>query len=371
MEHVHSNSKISLDSLLQHQEVVVCCGSGGVGKTTLSATLGLRGAQLGRNVVVLTIDPAKRLADSLGIGELSNSAQKVPLPTEYTGKLDAMMLDVGEALNTLVHQNANSQEQIDQILNNSIYQQLSHTLGGGQEYGAMERLYQIHSEQTYDLIILDTPPSQNAIDFVMAPINMKEFFSQSVLRFLLLGGKNSSRQWSRNLLQKGGNLTLKLLEKLTGFQFIKDLSDFLLSFQGMYESFRVQAQHVSDLLSHSSTSFLIITGPEEQLIHESEELIRKITEFRLPLAGVLINKCYPKIEKLQKRLELPQSLQKEMEHLTLEHTHQLEYQEKLIQKLYRTLPNEVFVKQLPLFAIEMYQLNNLLQLSTYLSEEEI
>ncbi len=353
-----------LHDLLLNQRILICCGCGGVGKTTTSAALGIRAASLGKKVIVLTIDPAKRLADSLGIGSLTNEPKKVELPFEFSGQMWAMMLDVKQTLETIIEQNASSEQQIQKIRNNHIYQQLSQNLGGAHEYGAMERLYQIYSEGDYDLIVLDTPPSQNALDFIMAPLNLKEFFSQSVFKFFILGSvdvKSPSFRWTR----RGKNLALKIFEKLTGSYFLKDLSDFLSHFHGMYEVFKEQADCVSRLLASPDTAFLIITSPQQQHLRESELLYHKFQEFRLSLRGLIINKCTPNFS-TQISSNISSILQTELQYLAVQNARQSEYEQQVLDRFLSPHFKTMLVHKIPTFSRDVYNLETLVQFSKYL-----
>lgn len=350
---------MNLEDLLLNRHTLICCGSGGVGKTTTSAALGLKAARLGRKVIVITIDPARRLADSLGIGKLINQPLQVPVAAPNGGQMWAMMLEVQNTLNTIISENAVSLEQERVILNNKIYQQLSANMGGGQEYGAMEGLYQIHHKHEYDLIILDTPPSQHALDFINAPLHLKEFFSQSVLRYFLATNTGSS---AASMLNKTGILALKVLERLTGSRFLQDLSEFLEGFQGMYESFRKQAEHVSDLLRRQDTGFLIITSAEPQKLNEAGQFHLKLQELRMPFDGFVVNRCTPEF-KTDLSLIPEGTLLEELVHLKNVYNQQVEHEESLIQQLRQFAPPALH--KIPTFAEDVHNLEKLEQFYQY------
>ncbi|MBF0351812.1 MAG: ArsA family ATPase [SAR324 cluster bacterium] len=348
-----------LNQTLKNHKIVINCGCGGVGKTTISAALGIRAAEMGLKVIVLTIDPAKRLADSLGIGSITNEPKKVPLTSGVQGEMWAMMLDVRDTIRNLVVRNATSEQQVRNILNNHIYQQLSHSMGGGQEYGAMEGLYALHLKNEYDLIILDTPPSQHALDFISAPLKLKEFFGQSVLKYFLEGQKE---QIGRSLAGKGGNLALKLFEKLTGSHFLSDLSDFLGNFQGMYEAIRDEAEQVSDLLASNETAFLAVSSPEKQQLIESFSLTRKLLEFHLPFKGLLINKCTPEFN-FSSSAEIPHELGQALERLLLNHQKHVNHENDMIRSIIGELPSSVFIQKLPIFPRDVHNMEILMELN--------
>lgn len=284
-----------IDSVLERHSVIVCVGSGGVGKTTLSATLALHGCFRGKRSAVITIDPAKRLANALGLSSLDNDPRSIPLedlPEKPRGELFAMMLDTKRTFDRLVDKYAPTEESARKILENHYYQYLSTALAGSHEYMAMEKLEELYSQQEFDLYVLDTPPSQHALDFLQAPTKLIHLIDESVLRWLFLPSKIiGASGWKA--LQKGTAFFLKTAERLTGFEVLKDLSDFALNFEGMYEGFRERAQKIHALLRSDQALFMIVTAPQPAAIDEALFFYRKLHESEIPCGGFIVNRVHP------------------------------------------------------------------------------
>jgi anion-transporting ArsA/GET3 family ATPase len=283
---------VNIARLLAEREIVVVCGSGGVGKTTTSAALALGAAMRGRTVCVLTIDPARRLASALGMTELGNEAHEVPLGSQARGRLFAMMLDARQTFDQLVEQYAPTPEARDRILANRIYRQLSGAVAGSQEYMAMERLYELHAEGLYDLLVLDTPPSRNALDFIDAPNRMTRFVEGKALRFLMEGGMKAGGLGLR-ALGRGSLLAWQAIERYLGVALLKDITEFLLAFEGMYDGFKERAAAVRELLAARCTVFALVTTPDRAAIDEAIFFWRRLVEAELPFGGVIVNKVHP------------------------------------------------------------------------------
>lgn len=285
-------SPVRLDELVASREVVVVCGSGGVGKTTTSAALALGAARRGRRACVLTIDPARRLANALGLAETGDEAHPVELDASFPGTLDAMTLDVKGTFDHLIEEYAPSPAARDRILGNRIYGQLSSAVGGSQEYMAMEKLYELHRTGRYDLVVLDTPPSRNALDFVDAPNRITRFVEGKTLRFLLEGGMQTGRRGLR-LLGQGSLVAWKGVERLLGVSLLTDLTEFLLAFEGLYDGFKERAAAVRTLLAGERSVFLLVTTPEREPIEEAVFFWQELVEAELPFGGVIVNKLHP------------------------------------------------------------------------------
>lgn len=281
-----------LDKLIASRQVVVVCGSGGVGKTTTSAALALGAARRGRRACVLTIDPARRLANALGLAVLGDEAHPVELDASFAGALDAMTLDVKGTFDHLIEEYALSPAARDRILGNRIYGQLSSAVGGSQEYMAMEKLYELQRTGRYDLVVLDTPPSRNALDFIDAPNRITRFVEGKTLRFLLDGGMQTGRRGLR-LLGQGSLVAWRGVERLLGVSLLSDITEFLLAFEGMYDGFKERAGAVRTLLADQRTVFLLVTTPEREPIDEAVFFWRKLVEAELPFGGVIVNKMHP------------------------------------------------------------------------------
>jgi len=284
----------SVAELLDGKRVCICAGSGGVGKTTTSAAIAAGMAARGKKVAVLTIDPAKRLADSLGLPELGNTERQVD-PALFTeagvdpggGELWAMMLDSKQTFDEVVRKHAPDEETRDRILSNRIYEQLSAALAGSQEYMAMEKLFEIHAEDRYDLLVLDTPPSRDALDFLDAPKRLTQFIEGRALQVFMRPAGLGMKIFGR-----GTSLMFSVLRRITGVNLLEDLAEFFQAFSGMVEGFRERARRVNELLADRRTSFLVVCGPQGEPISEAVYFHRKLIEAELPFGGVIVNKVH-------------------------------------------------------------------------------
>jgi anion-transporting ArsA/GET3 family ATPase len=280
--------------LLEGKRVCICAGSGGVGKTTSSAAIAAGMAARGKKVAVLTIDPAKRLADSLGLPELGNEERQVD-PKLFKqagvdsqgGELWAMMLDAKATFDELVRRHAPDAETRDRILSNRIYQQLSKALAGSQEYMAMEKLFELHAEDRYDLLVLDTPPSRNALDFLEAPRRLMQFIEGRALQVFMRPTGLGMKVFGR-----GTSMMFSVLRRLTGVEVLEDLSEFFQAFSGMVGGFQERAKRVSELLANPETCFLVVCAPQGEPIIEAVYFHRKLVEAELPFGGVIVNKVH-------------------------------------------------------------------------------
>lgn len=288
----------TLEELIETHRILVCVGSGGVGKTTTSAAIALRAAAAGRKVCVLTIDPAKRLANSMGLEKLGNRETRISDERIRTaglgrskGELWAMMLDTKRTWDDLVERFAKSPEQKERILANRYYQQISGALAGSQEFMAMEKLYELHESGKYDLLVLDTPPTRNALDFLDAPKKMMGFMDESVLKLFLDPGLRAGKL-GLGLLKRSGAWMFKVLEKVTGFQVLADLSEFIASFGGMYGGFRERAQRVEELLREDGSAFLLVTSPSPSTVDEAIYFYEKIRDWKIPFGGFVVNRVH-------------------------------------------------------------------------------
>jgi anion-transporting ArsA/GET3 family ATPase len=272
-------------------EIVICCGSGGVGKTTTSAALAVRAAESGRRVVVLTIDPARRLAQSLGIEQLDNIPRPVHgIDTTAGGSLDAMMLDMKRTFDDVVSTHA-TEEKAEAIFANPFYQALSTSFSGTQEYMAMEKLGQLATEATtrdrWDLIVVDTPPSRSALDFLDAPEHLSRLLDGRFLRLLLTPAKGPLR-----LMSVGFTLAYAAMEKVLGAQIITDVKTFAAAFETLFGGFRARAQQTLALLSSERTTFLVVATPEHDALREASFFVDRLTESGLDLSGVVVNRTH-------------------------------------------------------------------------------
>jgi anion-transporting ArsA/GET3 family ATPase len=286
---------VNVAELVAGTRVVVCAGAGGVGKTTTAAALAAGMAQRGRKVLVLTIDPARRLAGALGLPETDDDEHEVDLAAHGMaggGSLHAAMLDARRTFDALVREQAPTPEAAERILRNPIYQQLAGAVAGSHEYMAMERLYEVWSSGRFDLIVLDTPPSRHALDFLEAPGRVTRFVDGRALRLLVRPSVRAGRLGMR-VLGPAPNMALGAVERLTGVTLLADISEFLASFEGMYEGFQRRADEVSRLLASPETTFLLVTVPLTEPIQEADFFWRALRERGLPFGGVVMNKVHP------------------------------------------------------------------------------
>jgi anion-transporting ArsA/GET3 family ATPase len=282
---------LHVDALLADRStnIIVCCGSGGVGKTTTSAALALRAAEQGRKVVVLTIDPARRLAQSMGIEKLDNVPRPVPGMASDGGSLDAMMLDMKRTFDDVVESQA-SPEKAAQILSNPFYVALSSSFAGTQEYMAMEKLGQLHatarSTGRWDLIVVDTPPSRSALDFLDSPERLSSFLDGRFIRLLLTPAKGPAR-----LMTAGLGLITGALTKVLGASMLRDVQTFVAALDTLFGGFRQRAQRTYQLLQARGTAFVVIAAPEPDALREAAYFVERLNEERMPLAGLVVNRA--------------------------------------------------------------------------------
>lgn len=268
--------------------VYICCGAGGVGKTTASAALALALAQEGARVVVLTIDPARRLADALGV-RVGNEPSEVVLPPELgaTGTLHALMLDPKETFDRIVGRFAPTPYARDRIYQNHIYQHVSANLAGVQEYMAMERLYELASDGSWDCVVLDTPPTRHALDFLAAPDRMANLMDEGVMRWLVLPASRGG--W--RMIERGSEVLARVLERMVGHSTIADIAEFFTAFQALWEGFHERSVEVRRLLSAPSTRFFLVTTPAPAARAEARLFVEQLQQHKQPLAGFLLNRC--------------------------------------------------------------------------------
>ena len=289
---------MNIDRILREKEIIVLCGSGGVGKTTTAAALALEASLLGRKTLVLTIDPARRLANALGFEAFDREQREVDpeliraVGLEPKGQLFAMMLDVGGTFDELIRRHATSPESAEKILVNKLYRNLHATLAGSQEYMAMEKLYDLVETGDYDVIILDTPPSRHALDFLEAPRRLIDFLDEGVLKWFLQPYYTVGRS-SIGLLKRGGGVIFSALERISGSDFLRDLSEFFQAFDGMYGGFKERAERVSELLQGSQTIFLLVAAPTRIAVEEAIDFYGKLRGFNLPFSTFVVNRVHP------------------------------------------------------------------------------
>jgi anion-transporting ArsA/GET3 family ATPase len=283
---------LELDALIGDPDtrVVVCCGSGGVGKTTTAAALALRAAEMGRQAVVLTIDPARRLAQALGLHELSNYPHQVA-GIGNGGHLYAMMLDMRRTFDEMVQAHA-TPERASQIIANPFYQTISSSFSGTQEYMAMEKLGQLVATGQWDLIVVDTPPSRSALDFLDAPQRMASFLDGRMIRLLSAPARAGGRGL-RRIATAGFSLFARAVSTIVGGQMLADASAFVQAFDTMFGGFRERAQTTYQLLRAPGTAFVVIASPEPDALREAAYFVDRLSKESMPLAGLVLNRTHP------------------------------------------------------------------------------
>ncbi|MFJ9176648.1 ArsA family ATPase [Streptomyces sp. NPDC102360] len=293
---LNPSGTLDVDPLLDDPQtrIVVCCGSGGVGKTTTAAALGLRAAERGRKVVVLTIDPARRLAQSMGIDSLDNTPRRVKdiatAEGAEGGELHAMMLDMKRTFDEIVEAHAD-EERAKAILGNPFYQSLSAGFAGTQEYMAMEKLGQLRSRDEWDLIVVDTPPSRSALDFLDAPTRLGSFLDGKLIRLLMAPAKVGGRAGMK-FLNVGMSLMTGTLGKLLGGQLLRDVQTFVAAMDTTFGGFRTRADATYKLLQAPGTAFLVVAAPERDALREAAYFVERLAAEKMPLAGLVLNRVH-------------------------------------------------------------------------------
>jgi anion-transporting ArsA/GET3 family ATPase len=268
--------------------ILVTCGSGGVGKTTTAAAVALLGAEAGRRTVVLTIDPARRLAQSMGLTELDNTPREVK--GVAGGKLFAMMLDMKRTFDDVVLEHS-TPERAEQIFENPFYQSLSSSFAGTQEYMAMEKLGQLAATGEWDLIVVDTPPSRSALDFLDAPNRLGRFLDGRMIRVLTASARAGGRTGMR-VMTAGVGIFAKVFSRVLGIDLIRDLSAFVSALESMFGGFRERAQQTYELLKAPGTAFVVVAAPEPDALREASYFVERLSAERMPLAGLIINRMH-------------------------------------------------------------------------------
>jgi anion-transporting ArsA/GET3 family ATPase len=284
---------LDVDAMLDDPgtRIIVCCGSGGVGKTTTAAALALRAAERGRRTVVLTIDPARRLAQSMGLDELDNSPRTVVGVDETGGgSLDAMMLDMKRTFDEVVLAHA-SPEKAAAVLDNPFYQALSTSFTGTQEYMAMEKLGQLRAQHTWDLIVVDTPPSRSALDFLDAPARLGSFLDGRLIRVLTAPARAGGRAGFR-LVSAGFGVFTGALTKVLGGELLTDVQTFVGALDSMFGGFRERAEQTYALLQNPETAFVVVAAPEPDALREAAYFVERLAGDGMPLGGLVLNRVH-------------------------------------------------------------------------------
>jgi anion-transporting ArsA/GET3 family ATPase len=276
----------TLSELVTERSVVVCCGSGGVGKTTVSATIALAAARAGRRSCVVTVDPARRLADALGVESLPNTPSEVQ--GDWPGHLHALMLDSKGTFDDLVQRYARTPEQAESIMGNRLYQNLAGALSGTQEYMAMEKLYELVHSEEFDIVVVDTPPTRNALDLLDAPRRLTRFLENRLFRALLVPTRMSLRA-----VGVATQALLRTISKVAGAEIVQDAVGFFQAFEGMEDGFRSRASAVHELLADPATAYVLVTSARPDAITEAGFFAEKLAERDVAVAALVVNRIAP------------------------------------------------------------------------------
>ena len=275
-----------LADLVAERSIIVCCGSGGVGKTTTAAVVALEGARRGRNTVVVTIDPAKRLADALGLQGLTDEPSRIE--GDWPGELWALMLDTKSTFDALVAKHAATPEQGQRILANRFYRNISGALSGTQEYMAMEKLYELHDESEFDLVVVDTPPTRHALDFLDAPRRLSRFLEHRLFRMLVAPSRGLVKA-----VNVAAQTFLRTVSKVVGGDVVDDAIAFFQAFEGMEEGFRQRAARVNELLAAPETAFVLVASPRRDTVEEAHYFADRLQEAGIAVQGLIVNRVHP------------------------------------------------------------------------------
>ncbi len=277
----------TIDEVVRQRSIIICCGSGGVGKTTTAASFALEAARLGRRACVVTIDPARRLADSLGLDALTNQPTRIEGP--WPGELHALMLDPKGTFDDLIQRYSDSPEQAEDIKVNRIYANLTGTLSGTQEYMAMEKLYELVEEGGFDLVVVDTPPTRNALDFLDAPRRLTHFLENRLFQALMKPTRAGLK-----FMGVAAQALLRTIAKVAGADIVRDAVTFFQAFDGMEEGFRIRAARVRELLVQDSTAFVLVASPRPDSVDEAVHFAGKLAESDMSVTALVVNRVQPR-----------------------------------------------------------------------------
>ena len=334
------------------RRVIVCAGPGGVGKTTTAAAIALRAARSGRRACVVTIDPAKRLADALGLEELTNEATRVE--GVEGGGLWALMLDTKTTFDEVVRRNAGSDEQADAILGNRLYRNISGALGGTQEYMAMEKLYELYQSEQFDLVVVDTPPTRHALDFLDAPARLLRFLNNRIFRLLMMPTRAGLRA-----VGAATQLLLRTISKVVGGAMVSDAVAFFTAFEGMEQGFRDRAAKVEHLLSDEGTAFVVVSSPRRDATAEAVYFADRLRESAGSVQALVVNRMFPSFGAAPAGLvgPLAENLEQLRRVADSEETH--------VQELARRLPGAPVVR-VPFLADDIHDLGGLDEIARWM-----
>ncbi len=291
---------VALERLVERSRVIFACGPGGVGKTTVAATLALHAARLGANSCVVTVDPARRLANALGLATLSNDPHEIPRDEwigdaeSAGGRFTALMLDAKATFDALVRRYARRPEQAERIVSNRFYQNLAEFLSGTQEYMAMEKLFELTNLYDFDLVVVDTPPSRNALDLLEAPERLVKFLDARVFRYFLAPTGAYLRA-----VGAAGRGVLKMVAKAIGSEVIDDAAEFFSAFEGMYEGFKDRARAVSQLMREETTAYVLVSSPRKDAAEEASFFAERLRQGGREVSALIVNRMHPRFSPLR------------------------------------------------------------------------
>lgn len=365
-----------MDTLLKGHKVIVCVGSGGVGKTTMAASLAIRARQLGLKTLVITVDPAKRLATAMGLDLTGVEERVVPNLTSAsaTGVLSAAIIDSKKTFDDFVIKHSTDAELFTKLSKNRLYQQLSTTLSGSQEFTALERLLQAVESERYDLVILDTPPTQHAIDFLSAPERIRNLFQDTITRWFMNPAQNSGflgQGLLGSLIGRGTRVALKSLESLTGARFIDELIDFFHSVQSIQKTLRDRTEKINQILMSPASTFVLVTSFDAAKLLEAQHLSGHLERYGYRLGACILNRAFPErlpdLENLQ--VAMAPELQDAAHRLVLFHArvrldHEARF--KLFQEFEEKIDSRVSVIQVPEYRQDLFGLEDLELMAEFL-----
>jgi anion-transporting ArsA/GET3 family ATPase len=277
----------TVSQLVAARSIIVCCGSGGVGKTTTAAVLAVEAARQGRRAVVVTIDPAKRLADTLGLSELTNTPS--PISGDWSGELSALMLDTKSTFDSLVETYADDADQARRILDNRFYRNISGALSGTQEYMAGEKLYELHESGDFDLVVVDTPPTRNALDFIDASRRLTSFLDHRLYRMLMA----PTRAYMK-AVNVAAHAFVRTVSKVVGGEVLDDALAFFTAFEGMEQGFRERAERVQQLLADPGTAFVLVASPRADTVAEARWFADRLRSWSITVDALIVNRMHPR-----------------------------------------------------------------------------
>ncbi|MBO0694091.1 MAG: ArsA family ATPase, partial [Acidimicrobiaceae bacterium] len=349
---------MTIEGLVRERRVIICAGPGGVGKTTVAASVGLAAAHAGRRACVVTIDPARRLADALGLAELSND----PRPVEGVGpgEMWALMLDTKSTFDALVRRYAATPDQAETILANSLYRNISGALGGTQEYMAVEKLWELAEDPRFDLVVVDTPPTRNALDFLEAPERLTRFLTNRVFRALMMPTRVGLRA-----VNVATQMFVRTISRVVGGEVVRDTLAFFTAFEGMEEGFRERAAEMTAMLRDPGTAFVVIAAPRRDAVTEARFFAERLSASALPLEAIVVNLVTPRWGPAPQLAEQPPAALAELVANLADLERTASGEQRHIARLVEGIPGVVVVR-VPIFDADVHDLAGLGEVGGFL-----